>query len=412
MIRIVMLAALLCLASGLRAQTLQVEPLDALTQANAGEPHVAVESSRGFVLTWQARLEDGVTALRFRRVDRNGEAGEIGEIARGRSWFVNWADFPSLAVLDNGDWLAHWLQRRGAGYAYDIRMARSADGGASWSDPFTPHTDGTRSEHGFVALAPQDEASALAVWLDGRHTVRSDDETAHADGHHAHGGGAMTLRAARITSDGVIDGVELDGRVCDCCQTDAVRSGTDTLVVYRGRTDEEVRDVRFIRHDGERWQPSQTLFDEGWRIPGCPVNGPAIAAHGPYVIAAAYTEAEKAPTVRVRTSTNGGRRWREPVTVVQGETLGRLDVVALPEGRFMLVRLDTVGTDAQLRLSLHDDTGAVTETTTLAMLPSGRLTGFPRMAALDGTVLVAWNEPVEGRPRVKAARVRVTPVSP
>ena len=37
--------------------------------------------------------------------------------------FVNWADFPSLVVLDGGRLAAHWLQRNGSGtYAYGVRI--------------------------------------------------------------------------------------------------------------------------------------------------------------------------------------------------------------------------------------------------------------------------------------------------
>ncbi len=34
-------------------------------------------------------------------------------IARGEDWFVNWADFPSMAALADGTLAAHWLVRSG-----------------------------------------------------------------------------------------------------------------------------------------------------------------------------------------------------------------------------------------------------------------------------------------------------------
>jgi len=47
----------------------------------------------------------------------------------------------------------HWLQQKpGNVYSYDVRVATSSDAGRSWSTHFSPHDDGTPTEHGFVSL--------------------------------------------------------------------------------------------------------------------------------------------------------------------------------------------------------------------------------------------------------------------
>ncbi|MER8349348.1 sialidase family protein, partial [Acinetobacter baumannii] len=72
-------------------------------------------------------------------------------IAEGGDWFVNWADTPHIAATADGALWAHWLQKSAAAtYAYDVVLARSADGGASWSAPLRVNDDGTPTEHGFV----------------------------------------------------------------------------------------------------------------------------------------------------------------------------------------------------------------------------------------------------------------------
>lgn len=404
---IVAAGVLACLASGVSAQGIGVRLLPSFVDDVAAEPSVVADGRRGFVVTWQARLDDGVTSLRYRRIHVDGASGEEGEIARGAGWFVNWADFPSLAILDNGDWLAHWLQRSGAGYAYDIHAVRSRDRGMTWSKPALLHEDGTRSEHGFVAFAPSDEGDARAIWLDGRNTAAATASHEHGNGAHEHGGGAMTLRAARVTRDGPVDSVEIDGRVCDCCQTDAARVGDGALVVYRGRSAGEIRDVRLARHDGRVWLATQPLFEDGWRVEGCPVNGPAIAARNRAAIAAAYSEAGGVARVQVRTSVDGGDHWNEAVTVAAGDTMGRVDAVALDGRRFVVSRLDVVGTTVELRVSLHDRLGQVTSTRTVRALPAGKLPGFPRMAAAGDTVLLTWAEVESGSPVVRAALLDV-----
>jgi hypothetical protein len=396
-----------CFAGLLQAQSIQSRPVAVFVDGSAAEPFVTRDGARGFVVTWQARLGDGITALRFRHVDADGRAGRAGEIARGDGWFVNWADFPSLAVLDNGDWLAHWLQRSGPGHAYDIHASRSRDAGRTWSAPERLHDDGTRSEHGFVSFAPAGDGDAHAVWLDGRQTGANDAGHGHGKGDHGTSAGAMTLRAARVSRDGIDEAAQIDDRVCDCCQTDAVRVGRGTLVVYRDRSADEIRDVRLARHDGRQWLASESLFGDGWRIQGCPVNGPAIAARGNDVIAAAYSEAGGQPGVRVRTSADGGANWRPSVTLAAGRTLGRLDATALDHQRFLVSRLDLLDGAAELRVSLHDEAGSVTADRLMRSLPADRLVGFPRMAASGAAVLLAWTEVEAGVPVVRASMIAV-----
>ena len=108
----------------------------------------------------------------------------------GDNWFVNWADFPSLATLPDGTLLAHWLRKSGPGtFTYDVQLAVSRDAGATWSEPLVPHRDGTESEHGFVSMAPEAGDRMCVAWLDGRSTVGDE-------------GGATALMFASVTAAG------------------------------------------------------------------------------------------------------------------------------------------------------------------------------------------------------------------
>ena len=44
---------------------------------------------------------------------------------------------------------------------------------------------------------------------------------------------------------------EIDARVCDCCQTDAVNAGNTAVLVYRDRSDDETRDIYATRLDSQ-----------------------------------------------------------------------------------------------------------------------------------------------------------------
>lgn len=96
-------------------------------------------------------------------------------IAAQRDFFVNWADFPVMTALGNGDLAAHWLEREANGkYSYGVRVVRSKDSGRTWSAPVTPHTDGLAAEHGFVSMWAEGADRIGLVWLDGRKSAMPD----------------------------------------------------------------------------------------------------------------------------------------------------------------------------------------------------------------------------------------------
>ena len=181
-----------------------------------------------------------------------------------------------LEALKNDRLAAHWLEMSAdLTYSYDVVFVQSGDGGRTWSEPLRPHDDGTPTEHGFVSMFADGDGAGL-IWLDGRKTVNEATSDPMATG--------MTLRAASIDSGSGIHSQQLvDDLVCDCCQTDIAISSRGPLAVYRDRTAEEIRDIYITRHDGERWEPGQRLYADNWQIPGCPVNGPSIVAHGDHV---------------------------------------------------------------------------------------------------------------------------------
>ena len=143
-----------------------VDPLPSPAGPDSGQPRLSVHAG-GTILSWVERTGSGAV-LRFSRLTANGW-GPPRQVAAGNDWFVNWADVPSVVQLANGTLVAHWLQKSGPGtYAYDVRLAYSKDDGKSWSPSFTPHHDGTQTEHGFASLFDSPAGGLGVVWLDGR----------------------------------------------------------------------------------------------------------------------------------------------------------------------------------------------------------------------------------------------------
>lgn len=373
----------------------------------SGEPHLAAappgSSPGGVVLSWLEPDGAGSHALRMAFHDGAGGWTAARTIARSDRFFVNWADFPSVVPVDDGTLAAHWLVRGGEGpYDYGIRIARSTDGGRSWSEPVIPHRDGTPQEHGFVTLLPEPDGGFTATWLDGRryaYAGEPDREGIEKE---------MTLRHARLSPGGE-PGPErlLDGRVCDCCQTDGARTPGGIVIVYRDRSPEEVRDIVAIRRTRAGWSDPVPVHRDGWEIAACPVNGPAIAAAGRAIAVAWFTAAGDTPRVRLAFSGDGARSFGAPVQVDDGDPAGRVDVALLDGETAVVSWLErTGGGGAEVRARVVSAGGHAGPATVVGRSRGSRASGFPRMVARGNDLYFAWTEP-DGPARIRVARAPV-----
>ncbi|HEV3048675.1 MAG TPA: sialidase family protein, partial [Longimicrobium sp.] len=360
----------------------------------SAEPNLTLGPDGRAYLSWIEPAPDSAHALRF-AVLEGGRWSEPRTIASGRDWIVNWADFPGLAVLPGNRMAAHWLQRSGSS-AYDVRVAVSSDGGVTWTPGVVPHTDGTQTEHGFVSMWPAGDSVAL-VWLDGRKFKPSADE--HAAGNE------MTLRYTTVGPDGrATPDRELDGRVCDCCQTGMAVTGRGPLVVYRDRSPTEVRDIYVTRYVNGAWTPGAPVHPDGWVMPACPVNGPQADADGDRVAVAWYTGADSTLQVKVAFSSDAGATFGTPTRVDAGNPEGRVDVVLLRDGALVSWIERTGEKEAEVRVRRVGTDGRMGEPRTVAGSSSARASGFPRMVPAGENLVFAWTAPGDSS-RVRAASV-------
>lgn len=407
----------LALAPAAPAWALTLTPIEIDGHNAAVAPALTGDAAGGFVLTYTERSKDGAE-LRFLRLDAAGTILDRGRIAAsgpGQTWFVNWADFPSLAVLDNGDWVSFFLQKSGAGsYAYDIWLTRSRDQGRHWSEPLLLNRDGTRSEHGFVSLLPAGGDKVLAMWLDGRHSAATTPTTtptttAAAAGESAGTVGAMSLRSAVIDRRGRFSAEsEIDARTCDCCSTDAVRIGQRALAVYRDRSDSEIRDIRFSRREADgRWSAPALVHADQWQMPACPVNGPALAANQGSLLALWSTMPDGPMRVRAVLGDVQEFGAMQEIEVGAG-VLGRVDASAFGARGFLITWLGAAvehPEQSALKLAVFDGERGVQQQTTVVELPRGRSIGFPRLASVGDIALLAWTEPSENGSRIRLLRI-------
>ena len=391
------IAALLLLASGTAHAALEVSDWTPPARAPAAQPNLTAGPDGALHASWVER--DGKGHRLRHATDTGAGFGKPRTIARGERWFVNWADFPALLATRAGLY-AFWLQRQGEGtYAYGVRVAHSSDG-RRWSQPMVPH-DASATEHGFAAFWPEANGAGFA-WLDGRATAGQQQDQHAQREHH----GAMQLRTVQFDAALAASGeTGLDARTCDCCQVDAAVTTQGPVLAYRDRDEGEVRDIAVLRRVDGAWQPANSVFADGWVMPGCPVNGPAIAARGNDVYVAWYTAAGDVPRVRLAHSRDGGATFGPPIDLAEGDALGRVDVAVAATGDVWATWLTEDDATQRLMIGRWDAALARGKGRVLRELPRGRSTGFPRMAARDGAAYVVWTESRDGEPHVAGARV-------
>ena len=377
-------------------------PLDAPAGPRSGEPNLAVDANGRVHLSWLERDGDSTVALRLAMRDNGAWSTPVTVTSRS-DLFVNWADFPSVFVAPSGRLVMHWLQKRPGGkYSYDVIVRQSNDGGASWSEPRILHDDNVSAEHGFTSFFAAEGDSVEAVWLDGRATAGGGH-----DGHDAPRG-AMQLGNGRIAADGgVSPNAMIDNRICDCCQTSAAMTARGPIVVYRDRSEQEIRDIAVLRRVDGKWTEPTRVHADDWHIEGCPVNGPSVVADGNNVAVAWFTGARDTARVNVAFSTDAGATFSAPVRVDDGNPAGRVDVEFDGLGRALVTWLERVGEQgAEVRIKAVSAAGEATPHMVIASSSAARTSGFPRMVRSGDQLVLAWTIPGDTA-RVMMATARV-----
>jgi hypothetical protein len=385
----------------------EVSPVTTPAAANSAQPQLTV-STRGVMLSWIERSGDLATLKFSERTSAGWTPPRT--IASGKDWFVNWADVPSALRLPSGAIVAHWLQKSAAStYAYDVRLSYSTDDGKTWSSSFTPHHDGTPTEHGFASLFPMGGGFGL-VWLDGRNTQAppKPGEGAKPAEHDEHGGGAMSVRYARFDkSFKQVEESAVDATGCECCPTTAAVTSEGIITAYRNRSDDEIRDNYVSRLVGGKWTTPQAVFNDGWKIAACPVNGPSLSANGNAVAMAWFTVKNEQGQAYAAFSQDAGKTFAAPIRIDDGGTLGRVDIEMLPDGAALATWIEfseqPVGPKpaggagrAQFRARRIERIGRRSAPLTIAGIAGSRASGYPRAAVANGEVVFAWTESTDG----------------
>ena len=332
-------------------------------------------------LSWISSNEGEKSTLNFSQF-KEGKWINTQTMATGSDWFVNWADFPAHAINENLI-LSSYLKKSDSGtYTYDVILSLQKLSGEKVKEDFLLHTDGVKAEHGFVSIIPNHNQGFFITWLDGRNTVDKD-----LDGYHK----PMTIRFAEITNKGdIIDESELDSATCDCCQTSIAVTNKGPVVVYRDRSDKEVRDIYIARKINGIWGVPTPIHNDGWEINGCPVNGPKVASNSNNLAVSWFTVSNEKPIVNLSFSKSNGASFGTLIKINDDDAIGRVDVAFLNPQEVLVsyIEGDDVGT--YLRIKKVSINGKVSAPITISKIDGGRNSGVPQLEILDNEAFIVW----------------------
>ena len=320
-------------------------------------------------------------------------------ITKGTDWFVNWADFPSISYnnLSNSIFSFHLQKSSEETFSYDVNYHINSK--ETWKDMNKIHDDNTFSEHGFVSSIPYKDGFMVS-WLDGRNT--------YGVGDHGHAKGAMTIRSAVLDFNGnIVSQNVIDEMVCEGCQTSMAISGDIPIVVYRDRSEGEIRDIYYSRYIDSNWTEPHPIHNDGWEINGCPVNGPNVDSYGDNVVVSWFSASNGRPKVNLKFSTDNGRTFGDKILIdeVDNSPLGRVDIELISETEAMISWLSTVDGKGKLLIRKIKTNGEIGLIKVVDEISTERSTGFPQIEKFNDDVYISWTDNSELGKKVRVTKI-------
>jgi hypothetical protein len=247
-----------------------------------------------------------------------------------------------------------------------IRLARSTDGGRTFSASSALSAPGAPGNRGWHAMSGFDAAGRVAlVWLDHRDMAPVGAVPEHDADPETHGstdGAAMAQRSQLYFAEAAPDGASVEQPVvrgvCYCCKTSVALDPQGAVYaawrqVYPGN----IRDIAFaVARDGRTFEAPVRVSDDEWELNGCPEDGPSLVV-----------DPDGAAHVA----------WPTVVTSANGEPRKTLFFASSGDGRSFTPR---------------------------EALPTDGSPDHPQLArAADGALIVAWDELTGGTRRIALA---------
>jgi hypothetical protein len=356
-------------------------------------------------VTWSAATSDSTDV--YLAVSRDtgrtfGAPVRVNDIAGDAR--IN-SEFPPRLALVPGkgtdpDMVVVWSTRRGD--STRIQWARSSDAGATFTAATPVPGSVAKGSRGWQSVAVDSSGRVLVMWLDHR------DVPAMAMGHEHGGAGHPTSGAkedpteragfsklyfASLSDTGARP---ITQSVCYCCKTSLVAKGSSVYGVWRHVYPGTQRDIAFtVSRDGGRTFSSPTrVSQDGWKIDGCPENGPAVAVDGADRIHVSWVTPpdgkSDTPLGLFYATSTDGRVFAPRLRIPTDGPAAHTQIVARGDSSVILAWDEMTGTKRNVGLA-RVGPGATDSTMITRVWPAGTVAGgWPVLASSSGGFVVAW----------------------
>lgn len=259
-----------------------------------------------------------------------------------------------------------------------LRLIRSDDLGATWSDPVTVNDGEKFGSNNFHALTA---AAGLVVvtWLE------SDRDFTRV---------AMSRSFDRGETWEARQTINVDPG-CECCRTSvAIHPDGEMYVAWRTIAEGEVRDIVVARSPdlGDTWEEAVRPRADDWIFPACPHAGPSLRIDETGVLHIAWwTGKEGEAGVYYARSKDGGRTWAaHPIAI--GDRSVPAHVQVETEGRHVLVAWDDGLADMPSIMLRRSTDGGGTFLPAQRVSEAGFAATFPVLTMYGGLLSIAWSQ--------------------
>ncbi len=303
----------------------------------------------------------------------------------GETVATNGDNRPKIAFGPQGRVVISYTRPLAKPYTGEIRMLRSADGGASFSAPFTVHEDRQQITHRFDSIVFDARGDLYTFWVDKRDAERA---WALANGDPAAYEGAAIYY--NVSSDGGQHfgaDTRLADHSCECCRIAvAAEPRQGVALLWRHVFAGSERDHAFARVGTPGAAGLVRASEDRWVLNACPHHGASLASDGSGYHAVWFGEREGRQRVRYGRLDSAGRPQGAPRELPDARA-EHADLAAAG-GRVAIVWRSFDGERTQLRAWLSSDGGRRFRLRELASSPLEN--DHPRMAVQDGQIVVVW----------------------
>lgn len=335
-------AVLLLMANCTRSKTATKEPPSNMTppvrvsaeNMDAAEPAIATGSDGAAYIAWIEHGEKKLADVFVARLDGEGKIATAPvrvnpQAGMAKGWR---GDPPTIAVAPDKTVYVGWTARVGEGHANNLYLSASRDEGRSFGPPVKVNDDDEKpASHGMHSLAVASDGRVYLAWLDERNvapaameqmpgmnqkTMEHKEPNSEVFFAYSADGGRTVSANKRVATE-----------ACPCCKTALVAGANNR--VYASWRQVLPGDFRHIAvaasvDAGQTFAAPKVVSDDNWKIPGCPVSGPALALASDGTLRAVwYTAGERGQAgLYWAASSDNGQTFTERKLLAAGQVRG------------------------------------------------------------------------------------------